>query len=226
MEKYYRPNPYFSQGDPIHPDAYKYNSFNRLCKYYNVDYKTFKEWINPVETFINDCDNESRALKPEEVQMIFNCIGPRVATDEKRMFGITSDKYNTITALAKIYGVSRKTLRERIEPVREEISKNVYINRHDWREKIRPGELRFIVEFLGTPPRPVEQEPEIKVDERTTHNETPDKKKENAIEKQKPTAKKRNDEEEVPSSNKNEDKKQKKTKLFSGIKNLFRNKKG
>ena len=137
-------------------NKYEYNSIRKLCKLYQVDYRTMLNWLYPMRKYVVTPFelNNSRRLAEWEINNVFIYLGQPFATkDEIHLKGFDFYKYNTRSSLAKLYGVNRKTFSKWLEPYAEEFYENFWERR-----KFCPQEQRRIMEKIGFPdPKRIKQ---------------------------------------------------------------------
>ncbi len=75
-----------------------HNNYSRLCEFYQVDFRTFKAWIQPLldEKLIYSRVNQQRIqLIPKEIKIIIDFCGlPFPIENEKHLEGFDFYKYS------------------------------------------------------------------------------------------------------------------------------------
>lgn len=121
-------------------NPFLHNNFTQLAKVYKMKQETFARLINPIWEQLKPDDPYRVTLTCKEVWTIVEFLGPPDTIN-----GIDPLYYNTITRLADLYRVERRTFSRWLKPIEHKI-------RPDSRfRKLFPREVWEIVEFLGEP---------------------------------------------------------------------------
>ena len=117
-----------------------HNNYTQLSKVYKMKPEKFSRLIEPIWSTIKTDDPYRVTLTCKEVWTIVEFLGPPDPIGK-----IDPLNYNTITRLADLYRVERRTFSRWLKPIEHKI-------RPDSRfRKLFPREVREIVEFLGEP---------------------------------------------------------------------------
>jgi hypothetical protein len=123
-------------------NPFLHNNYTQLAKVYKMKREKFSLIIEPIREQIKEKDPYRNALTWKEIWIIVEFLGIPDPIN-----GIDPLYYNTITRLADLYRIERRTFSRWLLPIKHQIRPdNPY-------RKFIPREVWVIVEFLGEPDR-------------------------------------------------------------------------
>jgi len=121
-------------------NPFLHNNYTQLAKVYKMKKERFSELIEPIRDNIKVGDPYRNTLTWKEIWIIVEYLGSPDPIDE-----IDPLYYNSITRLADLYRVERRTFSKWITPLEDKIRQD------NSTRKFIPREVWEIIEFLGEP---------------------------------------------------------------------------
>ena len=123
-------------------NPFLHNNYTQLAKVYKMKNERFSEIIEPIRDQIKVRDPFRNTLTWKEIWIIVEFMGVPDTVN-----GIDPLYYNTITRLADLYRVERRTFSRWLIPINHRIRQDTSYR------KFIPREVWLIVEFVGEPDR-------------------------------------------------------------------------
>jgi len=122
-------------------NPFLHNNYTQLAKVYKMKREKFSLVIEPVRDQIKIDDPYRNVLTWKEIWIIVEYLGIPAPFD-----GIDPLYYNSITRLADLYRVERRTFSRWLNPIRHKLKKE-----NPKRIRFIPAEVVLIIEYLGLP---------------------------------------------------------------------------
>jgi hypothetical protein len=122
-------------------NPFLHNNYTQLAKVYKMERGKFSWLIEPIRDRIKINDPYRNALTWKEIWIIVEYLGPPDPIN-----GIDPLTFNSISRLADLYKVERRTFSRWLVPIRSQLRKENPV-----RKLFTPAEVRIIIDYLGMP---------------------------------------------------------------------------
>ena len=122
-------------------NPYLHNNYTQLAKVYKMKRETFSLLIEPIRDQIKINDPYRNTLTWKEIWIIVEFLGIPDPVE-----GIDPLYYKSISKLADLYRVERRTFSRWLSPIRHKLKQD-----NSKRIVLIPREVRIIIEHLGMP---------------------------------------------------------------------------
>ena len=116
-----------------------HNNYTQLAKVYKMKKETFSWLIEPIRDYIKKGDPYRNTLTWKEIWIIVDYLGAPDPID-----GIDPLYYNSITRLADLYSVERRTFSRWLKPLNYKLKQE-----NPRRRFFTPKEVRIIIDYFG-----------------------------------------------------------------------------